>query len=146
MAVSPLARRGRALAVLAAAWLCAGIAPATASAAPDDEYPTDVLGFTGTAAHCQGSAVAVVVGRTQRALVVVCSGPDGQYQYRGVRLTDDSALMLSASPTSGGGFRAENDGVVYTVSPDELRVSSGDATLYRGPWIQYRDPRSSLGG
>ena len=38
------------------------------------------------------------------------------------------------------------DGVVYTVSPAELVVTSGASTLYRAPWLQYRDPRMSAAG
>lgn len=123
---------------VAAALTAAVATAATAAAAP--QYPTDDRGYVGTAAHCQGAAVATAFGRTQDALVAVCSGPDGQLQYRGVRLSDDSALMLTATATAAGGFTAENDGVVYTVSPTELVVRHGDTTLHRQAMVEYHRP------
>ncbi|MGE2717067.1 hypothetical protein ACQI4L_23675 [Mycolicibacterium litorale] len=116
-----------------------GAAPA-AAADPDSEFPTDDRGFVGTAAYCQGAAVATAFGRTQDALVAICSSPDGQLQYRGVRLDDDAALMLDAAAAGAGGFTAENDGVVYRVTATELVVTSGDTTLHRQPMIEYRRP------
>ncbi|MFS0896327.1 hypothetical protein [Mycolicibacterium litorale] len=112
---------------------------ATAAAAPPTEFPTDDRGFVGTAAYCQGAAVATAFGRTRDALVAICSGPDGQLQYRGVRLDDDAALMLTAAAAPDG-FTAENDGVVYRVSATELIVTSGDTTVHRQPMIEYRRP------
>jgi hypothetical protein len=146
MAVSsPPHRWWRSLTATAFTAACIGAAGVPVATADPADSPTDVLGFIGTAAHCEGSAVAVAYGRTHDALVAICAGPDGQYQYRGVRRSDDNALMLTAEPTAAGGFRAENDGVVYLVSPAELVVTSGASTLYRAAWLQYRDPRTSVG-
>jgi hypothetical protein len=140
---APVRRRGPLcrLAVVAAVALAGAVGPAPFAAAdPSAEFPTDDRGFVGTAAHCQGAAVARAFGRTQDALVAICSGEDGQLQYRGVRLSDDSALMLPAAPAAAGGFSAENDGVVYTVTPTELVVRDGDTTLHRQAMVEYRRP------
>lgn len=104
------------------------------------EHATDHNGYVGTAAYCQGSAAAVAFGRTAEALVAICKGPDGQLQYRGVRLSDESALMLTATADESGGFTAENGSVVYDVSSAELVVTEGDTTLHRQSMVQYYAP------
>ncbi|WP_231737617.1 hypothetical protein [Mycobacterium sp. IS-1742] len=111
-----------------------------ATADPSSDFVTDDRGFVGTAAYCQGAAEATAFGRTQDALVAICSSPDGQLQYRGVRLEDDAALMLDAAAAGAGGYSAENEGVVYWVTATELVVTSGDTTLHRQPMIEYRRP------
>lgn len=108
-----------------------------AVAGAEPQYATDTKGYVGTAAYCQGSAVAVAFGRTEQALVAICSGPDGQLQYRGVRLSDDSALMLPARADDSGGFVASNGEVRYRVSSDHLSVAQGDMTLVRQSMVQY---------
>lgn len=145
---SPPARlRHSGIARVAAGLLCvaaaAGLGGAPLAVAdPPREFPTDERGFVDTPAHCQGSAVAAAYGRTESSLVAVCSGSGGQFQFRGVRLSDDAALMLDAAPLTGGGFSAVNDGVTYTVSPAELTVSSGEDTLIRQAMIEYHEPQS----
>ncbi|WP_157531032.1 hypothetical protein [Mycobacterium sp. IS-1496] len=131
-----MARAAVASAALAGALTGAPVAAADPSA----DFPTDDRGYVGTAAYCQGAAVATAFGRTQDALVAICSSPDGQLQYRGVRLSNDAALMLTAEAGAAGGFTAENDGVVYTVTPTDLVVSSGDTTLHRQAMVEYRRP------
>lgn len=116
------------------------IAIAPSAGAQPSEPATDHNGYVGTAAYCQGSAAAVAFGRTADALVAICKGPDGQLQYRGVRLSDESALMLTATADESGGFTAENGSVVYDVSSAELVVTEGDTTLYQQPMVQYYAP------
>jgi hypothetical protein len=128
------AARGAA-AVIALLGVIAALAP-RAAADPGRDFPSDERGFVGTAAHCQGSAVAVAYGRTEESLVTVCSGAGGQLQFRGVRLSDDAALMLAAQPIANG-YSATNDGVTYTVTPAELTVTSGDATVIRQAMLEY---------
>lgn len=120
---------------LTAALLAAPCAVAVAE--PGAQIATDTKGYVGTAAYCQGSATAVAFGRTDEALVAICSGPDGQLQYRGVRLADDSALMLAADADDEGGFVATNGAVRYHVSSAELIVTEGDTTLHRQSMVQY---------
>jgi hypothetical protein len=110
-----------------------------AGAQPADQV-TDRNGYVGTAAYCQGSAAAVAFGRTDEALVAICQGADGQLQYRGVRLSDESALMLAATADDSGGFTAENGTVSYQVSSAQLVVTDGNTTLHRQPMLQYYAP------
>lgn len=116
------------------------LAIAPLAGAQPSEPATDHNGYVGTAAYCQGSAAAVAFGRTAEALVAICKAPDGQLQYRGVRLSDESALMLTATADESGGFTAENGGVVYDVSSAELVVTDGDTTLHRQSMLQYYAP------
>lgn len=111
---------------------CAG-----AHAEPGAQFATDTRGYVGTAAYCQGSAVAQAFGRTEQALVAICSGPDGQLQYRGVRLSDESALMLPARADEAGDFVATNGAVTYRVSSAELLVTQDGSTLVRQSMVQY---------
>ncbi|MBO0676079.1 hypothetical protein JRC04_01235 [Mycolicibacterium sp. S2-37] len=115
---------------------------ATPAAAQPSDLATDHNGYVGTAAYCQGSAAAVAFGRTDEALVAICKGPDGQLQYRGVRLSDESALMLAATADGSGGFTAANGDVVYDVSSAELVVAESGTTLHRQPMLQYYAPNS----
>jgi putative hemolysin len=141
MSVSPRPRRTfrhRTAIGFVAAAAAISIAP-PAGAQPSDPA-TDRNGYVGTAAYCQGSAAAVAFGRTAEALVAICKGPDGQLQYRGVRLSDESALMLTATADGAGGFTAENGDVVYDVSSAELVVTDGDTTLHRQSMLQYYAP------
>jgi hypothetical protein len=123
-----------------------GLAGALAIATPAGAQPPDVAtdhnGYVGTAAYCQGSAAAVAFGRTDEALVAICKAPDGQLQYRGVRLSDESALMLAAAADDSGGFTAANGDVVYEVSSAELVVTESGTTLHRQPMLQYYAPNS----
>jgi hypothetical protein len=118
------------------------IAMAVPAGAQPSDFATDHNGYVGTAAYCQGSAAAVAFGRTGKALVAICEGPDGQLQYRGVRLSDESALMLTATADDAGGFTASNGDVVYHVSSAELVVGEGDTTLHQQPMLQYYSPSS----
>ncbi|MCK0174144.1 MULTISPECIES: hypothetical protein [Mycobacteriaceae] len=122
-----------------------GAAGALAIASPAAAQPniaTDHNGYVGTAAYCQGSAAAVAFGRTTEALVAICKAPDGELQYRGVRLSDESALMLTATADDSGGFTAANGDVVYDVSSAELLVAEGGKTLHRQPMLQYYAPNN----
>jgi hypothetical protein len=87
----------------------------------------------------------MVFGRTSRSLVAVCVGPDGQLEYRGVRVSDRAGLTMAASRSSDGVIVASNDDVTYSITPQVLLVSEGDTVLYRDPWLEYHTPRSSAG-
>ena len=76
-------------------------------------------------------------------MVAVCVDPDGELEYRGVRISDEAATAMSASRASDGTVIATNNGVTYALSPAMLLVSEGDNVLYRDPWIEYRQPRFS---
>lgn len=119
----------------------------TASAAPaaPAEPTSDELGYVGSAARCDATQTLMAYGRTSRALVVICVGPDGQLEYRGVRISDQAALSMAAARASSGTIIATNDGVTYAVSPTMLLVSEGDTVLYRDSWTEFHQPRFSGG-
>ena len=104
---------------------------------------TDEHGFLDSAARCSTSQTLMAYGRTNRALVVICVDPDGDLQYRGVRVSDGAALQMTAGRGSDGSIVATNDGVTYSVSPSTLLVSEGDSVLYRDTWTDFQQPRFS---
>ena len=111
-------------------------------AQPASPFPTDDLGFVNSAARCDGTQTAMAIGRTQRSLVVICVNQHGNYEYRGVRISDQTPLTVPAE-TTGGGFVAENEGVTYAVSSTQLLVTSGNSVINREPMIEYQQPHSS---
>jgi hypothetical protein len=137
---------------LGLAAVAAGVAIAVASPAPlpaASAAPagptTDELGYVGSAARCDDTQTLMAYGRTSRALVVICVSPDGQLEYRGVRISDQAALSMAAARASSGTIIATNDGVTYAVSPTMLLVSEGDTVLYRDSWTEFHQPRFSGG-
>jgi hypothetical protein len=112
-----------------------GVLAPVARAEPS-EHPYDAQGFVGTAAYCPAGSTAVAYGRTAAALVTIC-GADGEFQYRGVRLSDDAAVMVDAERDPSGAFVAGNGGVTYTVTPQELVVRSGDDVIHRSTMVEY---------
>ncbi len=108
---------------------------------PPAPFATDEHGFINSDARCDDTQTTDAVGRTYRSLVVICVDPNGEYEYRGVRLTDNAALRVAAEPTSEGGFVVRNEGVKYAVSPTELLVTAGEKVLFREPMIEFHAPR-----
>ena len=82
----------------------------------------------------------MMFGRTSRSLVAVCVGPDGQLEYRGVRLSDQAGLTMAASRSADGAIVATNADVTYSITPQALLVSEGDTVLYRDSWSEYHKP------
>jgi hypothetical protein len=74
-------------------------------------------------------------------MVVICVDPDGELEYRGVRISDQAATAMAATRASDGTVIATNNGVTYALSPTVMLVSEGDNVLYRDPWIEFRQPR-----
>jgi hypothetical protein len=133
---SMISRLGGATAVL-------GVALFTAAAPMAIAQPADEHGYTDSAARCDDDQTVVAYGRTSRALVAICVSPDGDLEYRGVRLSDQAALTMPATRSTDGQVTATNDGVTYAVTPQLLLVSEGDTVLYRGTWIEFAEPRFS---
>ncbi|BBY97401.1 hypothetical protein MFAL_08680 [Mycolicibacterium fallax] len=104
-------------------------------------HRTDDGGYVGTDAHCGADSTAVAYGRTARSLVALCVNGDGPVEYRGVRISDGALLKVAATDLGDGSYRATNDEVDYTVTPKELRVTSGDSVIYRDTWIEFNAPR-----
>lgn len=130
---SALAAAGAALAAVCV------LGPPTAVAAPpsSDEY-----GYVDSWARCASPSVAVVFGYTDSSRVAVCKGPDGDYQYRGVRVRDGAKLAIEAEPSGNDNFVAENDGMTYTVTPEELVVSVAERVIRDEEWQDYHGPGS----
>lgn len=118
-------------------------AAAGSESASASDYPSDESGFVGSAARCDDGQALMSFGRTSRALVAICVDPDGDLEYRGVRLSDDTALTTTAGRASDGSIIATNNGVTYAVSPEMLLVSEGDTVLYRDSWLEFGQPRFS---
>lgn len=140
------------LAAVAAGVVAVGVAITVASPAPlpaasaaPAGSTSDELGYVGSAARCDDTQTLMAYGRTSRALVVICVSPDGQLEYRGVRISDQAALSMAAARASSGTIIATNDGVTYVVSPTMLLVSEGDTVLYRDSWTEFHQPRFSGG-
>jgi hypothetical protein len=115
--------RGAASVLLAAITLALSLGPLPLAAA-QPPYPTDDRGFVDTKVRCEAPQSAVFFGRTEQSLVAICLDPDGHYEYRGARLSDDAVLTVVAEPTVPGEFFAQKDGVTYTVTAQELVIKS----------------------
>jgi hypothetical protein len=115
----------------------AGTATTSTTGAAGAQFTTDTRGFVNTKAYCDDGQSAAAFGRTQRSLVVICVDSHGDYEYRGVRVSDGAGLKAAAKSTADG-FEASTDDAVYTVSPTELVVTSGGKVIYRDTWIAYQ--------
>jgi hypothetical protein len=117
----------------------------TSASAAKPDFPSDDHGYLDSAARCDDGQTVMMFGRTSRSLVVLCVGPDGQLEYRGVRLSDQSGLTIAASRSADGAIVATNDDVTYSITPQTLLVSEGDTVLYRDSWLDYHKPGQPAG-
>ena len=77
--------------------------------------------------------------------MAICAS-DGEYEYRGVRLSDGAKLIIPASKTTDG-YTAENDGITYWVTADSLIVRAGTRVIRDQSMIDFHTPeQSSVGG
>ena len=111
--------------------------PTTTSTSPTTGG-TDAQGYVDSAARCGDDQTLVVHGSTQRSRVVICKGSDGAYEYRGVRISDGASLRAAAEATGDGTYVATSDGAEYTVTREELEVTSGGKVIYRDTWVDYQ--------
>jgi hypothetical protein len=81
----------------------------------------------------------VAFGRTQRSLVAICEEGPGQYDYRGVRLSDNASLTATATDAGDGEFRAKSGRATYTFSAKELVIALG-WWLRSEPMVAYVEP------
>ena len=113
-----------------AAFVASGLATAVAGPTTDDR------GFVDSTARCAVPATAVVFGSTASSRVAVCKDSAGQYEYRGVRISDGAKLIVPAKATDGG-FVAENDGISYTVTSTALVVKAGGQVIRNEPMVDF---------
>lgn len=78
--------------------------------------------------------------------MVICGDPNGQYEYRGLRLSDAAVLDTVAQTAPARGFLARNAGVTYQVSPTELLVTAAGTVIKQESMIDYREQGSVLAG
>jgi hypothetical protein len=116
------------------------------AAAEPQPLGTDDRGFINTAARCDKPKFAVAVGRTQQSLVAICVDGRGHYEYHGLKLKDNSSLIVPAKATADGRFIVENAGFTYTFSARELVIASGARVLRTEPMVAYVEPRLPAGG
>lgn len=110
------------------------VGPPSATAAPP---PNDERGFVDSTARCAAPSKAIGYGYTANSRVAICKDDaTGQYQYRGVRVSDGARLILAARLTDGG-YVAENDGITYTVTSTALTISSGSQQIRREPMVEF---------
>lgn len=108
---------------------------------------TDDRGFLNSAARCDKPKSAIAVGRTQQSLVAICVDPSGHYEYRGVRISDNSGLNVPNAVTLGGKYVAKNADFTYIFSAKELMILQGWGWVIRKePMVAFVEPRESAGG
>jgi len=115
-----------------ASLLLLGTAPAWA------EPATDAQGFVDSTARCPTGDTAVAFGSTASSRVAICKSADGQYQYRGVRISDGAKLVIAASADGRGAYTATSDGITYTVSAKSLDISAGSQSIRSEPMTFFR--------
>lgn len=102
-----------------------------------DPTTTDDRGFVDSTARCAAPNTAILFGATSRSRIAICKDDaSGQYQYRGVRVSDGARLILPAKPVDGG-FVAENQGNTYTVTSKALVVSDGQTQIRSEPMVDF---------
>jgi hypothetical protein len=122
-------------------WVAAPAKPTIAAPKPAPKpavLAMDDHGFVDTPARCDQRDQAVAIARTARAAMVVCRGPDGAYEYQGIRLRDGASLRLDDVRVIPAGFEARNDGTTYRLSSTELLVITGEELTSRDAIVEYR--------
>jgi hypothetical protein len=115
-----------------AALVLAGSLPASADPA------TDAQGFVDSTARCPTGDTAVAFGSTASSRVAICKSVGGQYQYRGVRISDGAKLVIAASADGRGAYTATSDGITYTVTAKSLDISAGSQPIRSEPMTFFR--------
>lgn len=102
---------------------------------------SDGQGYVDSTARCASPNTVVLFGSTDASRVAICKTPDGQYEYRGVRLRDGAKLILSASKTTEG-YVANNDGISYAVTAKALVISQGSNVIREEPMVESHQPEA----
>jgi len=129
----------RASAAAAACLALLAVGMPSVTAAPG----TDEQGYVDSTARCTTPKVAVTYGSTATSRVAICMSPGGQYEYRGVRISDGAKLILAATRSDDGAYVASNDGIDYTVTAKTLVVSAGTRVIRDETWVDFHGPATS---
>ena len=97
----------------------------------------DSQGYVDSTARCAAPTSVVVFGSTASSRVAICRDPDGDYQYRGVRVRDGARLILPAQRSADGAFTADNDGIEYSVTSSALVISSAGKVVRREAMLDF---------
>jgi hypothetical protein len=120
--------------------------PLSAAHADPGYLQTDDRGFIDTAARCDTPKSAVAVGRTQQSLVAICVDRAGHYEYRGVRLKDNSELDIRGAVMRDGQFIAKNATFTYVFSAKQLMILEGWGWVIRTePMVAFVEPKQAGG-
>lgn len=131
------------LAVSAAAgFALVAIGVPLAIAAPTAAPPSDGQGYVNSTARCTAPDTAVIFGTTDTSRVAICETASGEYQYRGVRVSDGAKLIAAATQTAGNTFVVKYDGATYTVTPQALSVTINRNTFRTETWADYHGPQA----
>jgi hypothetical protein len=141
MNISALRKPGL-IAAAAAASILVAVGVPLAIAAPTAAPPSDSQGYVDSTARCTQPDTAVIFATTETSRVAVCKTAAGEFEYRGVRVSDGARLILAATQTSDGGFVAKNDGVTYSVTATSLTVSVGGSVIRTESWTDFNNPQS----
>jgi hypothetical protein len=88
----------------------------------------------------------VIFGTTDTSRVAICETAGGEYQYRGVRVSDGAKLIAAATQTAGDTFVVKYDGATYTVTPQALSVTIDGNTFRTETWADYHGPQAPASG
>jgi hypothetical protein len=141
--MNPSTVRKSGLAVSAAAgFALVAIGVPLAIAAPTAAPPSDGQGYVNSTARCTAPDTAVIFGATDTSRVAICKTAGGEYQYRGVRVSDGAKLIAAATQTAGNTFVVKYDGATYTVTPQALSVTINGDTFRTETWADYHGPQA----
>ncbi|MCE9517246.1 MAG: hypothetical protein K8R24_15180 [Mycobacterium sp.] len=145
--MDPSTVRKSGLAVSAAAgFALVAIGVPLAIAAPTAAPPSDGQGYVNSTARCTAPDTAVIFGATDTSRVAICKTAGGEYQYRGVRVSDGAKLIAAATQTAGNTFVVKYDGATYTVTPQALSVTINGDTFRTETWADYHGPQAPASG
>ncbi|KAB7758935.1 hypothetical protein MMUC44124_10905 [Mycolicibacterium mucogenicum DSM 44124] len=123
---------------LAAATLTGAVLALAGSPLAAADPTTDAQGFVDSTARCPTGDTAVAFGSTASSRVAVCKSAGGEYQYRGVRISDGAKLIATATADGRGGYTATSDGITYTVTAKSLDISAGSQSIRSEPMTFFR--------
>lgn len=109
------------------------VAAPTASPAP----AFDSQGYLDSTARCTAPDTVVVFGSTAGSRVAICSTPDGDFEYRGVRVRDGAKLIAEATRSADGAFTASRDGIDYMVTSSDLIISAAERVIRDEPMVDF---------